>query len=53
MSNEKIKLPKMEWETEKKFPGAVFLISFFRKPLGTCTRIRRPRNQIDVPIIRN
>lgn len=33
MSNEKIKLPKMEWETEKKFPGAVFLILFFRNGL--------------------
>lgn len=33
MSNEKIKLPKMEWETEIFFPGEVFFkILFFESP---------------------
>lgn len=33
MSNEKIKLPKMEWETEFFFPGAVFKNIIFSKAL--------------------
>lgn len=33
MSNEKIKLPKMEWETEIFFPGEVFFKYYFSKAL--------------------